>query len=27
MADFEPIRRDGNHRHNTTCRYYFPLDG
>jgi hypothetical protein len=26
MSDFEPIRRDRNHRHNTTCRYYFPLD-
>jgi hypothetical protein len=27
LADFRPIRREGNHRHNSTCTHYFPWDG
>ena len=22
LADFQPIRKDGNHRHNSTCKHY-----
>ncbi|CAE6487568.1 unnamed protein product [Rhizoctonia solani] len=25
LADYRPIRRDGNHHHNSTCRYYAPV--
>jgi hypothetical protein len=27
LADFQPIRQDGNHRHKSTCKHYAPYDG
>jgi hypothetical protein len=27
LADFQPIRQDGNHRHKNTCKHYAPYDG
>jgi hypothetical protein len=27
LAHFQPIRQDGNHRHNSTCKHYAPYDG
>ncbi|CEL61285.1 ariadne-1 [Rhizoctonia solani AG-1 IB] len=27
LCDFEPIRRDGNHRHETFCKHYRPICG
>ena len=27
LADFQPIRNDGNHRHKDTCKHYAPYDG
>jgi E3 ubiquitin-protein ligase RNF14 len=27
MAEFGPIRREGNHRHKETCTHYFPWTG
>jgi hypothetical protein len=26
LADFQPIRQDGNHRHKNTCKHYAPYD-
>ncbi|CAF1181070.1 unnamed protein product [Rotaria sordida] len=26
LADFQPIRRNGNHRHNSTCKHYVPYN-
>lgn len=26
LADFQPIRRDGNHRHKSTCKHYAAYD-
>ena len=26
LADFQPIRQDGNHRHNKTCKHYAAYD-
>jgi len=27
LADFQPIRNDGNHRHKSTCKHYASYDG
>ena len=26
LADFQPIRQEGNHRHRSTCKYHFAYD-